>query len=110
MTTLDEMDSEMRGRDFMGEIGDTPYYALALCGEAGEVAEKVKKWLRDDRYGPMNTERREGIRDEIGDVLFYLSRLADSIGYSTNDCFTAYVAKSNRRRENGTQRGDGDFR
>ena len=55
------------------------YPALGLAGEAGEVADKVKKIFRDDR----DDARFKGeIAKEIGDVLWYCAALADDLGFS----------------------------
>lgn len=50
------------------------YLALGLNGEAGEVAEQIKKAIRNN--GEITTERRQKILDELGDVLWYLTRMA----------------------------------
>ena len=47
---------------------------LGLCGEAGEVAEKIKKFIRDEDFS------KEEIVKELGDVLFYITALANHIG------------------------------
>lgn len=53
------------------------YCRLGLVNEAGEVAGKVKKMIRDDDWastGAINDQRREAILAECGDVLWYLSQ------------------------------------
>jgi NTP pyrophosphatase (non-canonical NTP hydrolase) len=57
------------------------YLSLGLNGEAGEVAEVVKKALRDD-HGVLTPESRAKLEKEMGDVLWYLARLADVTGFS----------------------------
>src|ERR687896_311705 len=86
---------------------DMTYPALGLCGEAGEVAEKVKKTLRDDG-GVLSDERREALSRELGDVLWYLSQLATEADLDT-------IAEENldkllSRQERGVLRGSGDDR
>ena len=59
------------------------YPALGLAGEAGEVADKVKKIFRDNQ----DDARFKGeIAKEIGDVLWYCAALADDLGFSSTDC------------------------
>lgn len=55
---------------------------LGLTGEAGEVADKVKKVLRDNN-GEFTDERNEEIAKELGDVAWYLAVSANSIGYKS---------------------------
>ena len=51
------------------------YLTLGVAGESGELAEKIKKILRNDD-GVISEEKREGVKAELGDVLWYLSQLA----------------------------------
>lgn len=61
--------------------GAINYVALGLAGEAGEVANEVKKVASKDR-GHLTEARRASILDECGDVLWYLTRLIDELGSS----------------------------
>ena len=54
------------------------YPALGLCGEAGEVADKIKKTIRGDSS---LVDVTGSIADELGDVLWYLAILADDLGF-----------------------------
>lgn len=103
---------------WMGDI-DKPNLAIAtlgLTGEAGEVAEKVKKHLRgDDAHNPMEhsdiTARNEEVVKELGDVLFYLTWVANYHGHTLEQVIARNVLKlSDRIKRNGTLRGDGDNR
>lgn len=85
------------------------YPALGLCGEAGEVAEKIKKVLRD-QDGVLNDETREAIVKEMGDVMWYLVALSKEIGTSINHVINANREKLLGRRSRGTLRGSGDDR
>lgn len=85
----------------------TPMYlAVALCEEAGEVAGKVKKSFRDDG-GEL---RKEGILDELGDLLYYITKMAHECGYTLADVMNRNVIKLNDRAARGVQKGDGDHR
>lgn len=81
------------------------YPVLGLTGEAGEVAEKVKKWLRGDKE--LDSEE---IIKELGDVLWYITALAIDLGYDLNKVMELNIEKLNSRKERGVQKGDGDNR
>lgn len=89
---------------------------LGLNGEAGEVAEKIKKHLRGDvAHNPTEQDavlaREEDVAKELGDVLFYLTWLANYHGYTIEQIMALNILKlEDRRRRNGTLRGDGDNR
>lgn len=78
---------------------------LGLMGEAGEVAEKVKKSLRDGAE-----IKPEDIIKELGDVAFYLTGLANYFGGNLNATLTMNMEKLNSRAERGTLKGNGDER
>jgi NTP pyrophosphatase (non-canonical NTP hydrolase) len=88
---------------------DMTYPALGLCGEAGEVAEKVKKTLRDDG-GVLSHERREALARELGDVLWYLSQLATEAGLDLDEIAADNLDKLLSRQERGVLHGSGDDR
>ncbi len=82
---------------------------LGLTGEAGEVADKVKKVLRDNN-GEFTDERKEEIAKEIGDVAWYLAVLAHSIGYTLEEICIINIAKIELRFVRGKIHGEGDNR
>ncbi len=83
------------------------YPALGLAGEAGEVADKVKKIYRDGRD---DARFKSDIAREIGDVLWYCAALADDLGYSLQQIAEMNIYKLQRRMNKGTIVGDGDDR
>ena len=85
------------------------YPTLGLTGEAGEVANKVKKIIRDDGY-KNNESLVQEISAEIGDCLWYISVLADDIGCKLSDIANANLEKLANRKEKGTIHGSGDKR
>jgi NTP pyrophosphatase (non-canonical NTP hydrolase) len=80
------------------------YCALGLTGEAGEYSEKVKKLIRDGKLDkPLAVK-------ELGDVLWYLTRSANELGYTLQDVAEINLVKLNDRRERGVLSGNGDER
>ena len=86
------------------------YPALGLCGEAGEVAEKIKKTIRGDTALTPLDKVTGSIAGELGDVLWYLAILADDLGVELEDVAQWNVDKLNRRWRKGNIKGDGDNR
>ena len=80
------------------------YLSLGLTSEAGEVAGKVKKYIRDGKLDI------GGIAYEISDVVWYIARLADAIGYTLEDIMEINYNKLNKRKNNNTLSGSGDER
>lgn len=86
------------------------YLALGLVGESGEVAEKIKKFLRGDDGETFSDERTEDIKKELGDVLWYVARLSDELGIALGDIAQLNHDKLISRKERGTIKGSGDDR
>jgi NTP pyrophosphatase (non-canonical NTP hydrolase) len=80
------------------------YPTLGLCGEAGEVAEKVKKQVRDGNFN------RHEVAKELGDVLWYLANLANDIGYNLSEVAVISIDKLQSRKDRGVISGSGDNR
>jgi len=90
--------------------GNNPYYpALGLGGEVGEVLNKVKKIMRD-HGGAITDEYREILKQELGDVLWYLGALATELNLDLEDVAKANLEKLASRMERGVLSGDGDER
>jgi NTP pyrophosphatase (non-canonical NTP hydrolase) len=85
------------------------YPTLGLTGEAGEVAEKVKKVLRDNA-GVFTDEQKLEIAKEISDVLWYCATLARDIGYTLEQIAEINLQKLRSRQERGVISGSGDNR
>ena len=92
-----------------GESNRITYPALGLASEAGEVAGKVKKVLRD-RGGDFSEDQIAAIGDELGDVLWYVAVLASDLGLSMQTIADNNVDKLRSRMERGVIKGDGDRR
>jgi NTP pyrophosphatase (non-canonical NTP hydrolase) len=85
------------------------YPTLGLCGEAGEVAEKVKKMVRDDG-GVLTEERRAALAAELGDVLWYVAQLATEAGLDLDDMAAGNLQKLLSRQRRAVLSGSGDLR
>lgn len=87
-----------------GNDDELYYLTMGLSSEAGEVAGKVKKYLRDGKLDI------GGLAYEIGDCLWYCARLADALGYTMEDLMTINFNKLNKRKEENVLSGSGDYR
>lgn len=85
------------------------YVALGLVGEAGEVANKVKKVLRDSD-GEVSEEVRQALVGEVGDVLWYLARLSTELKTSLGVVGQENITKLLDRKDRGVLKGSGDTR
>jgi NTP pyrophosphatase (non-canonical NTP hydrolase) len=86
------------------------YAVLGLCGESGEVADKIKKILRDHRGDFANTDLLHDLKLELGDVLWYLAALCTELGFELGDVARCNLDKLASRAERNTLQGSGDHR
>jgi NTP pyrophosphatase (non-canonical NTP hydrolase) len=92
------------------DIGHNACYpVLGLCGEAGEVAEKIKKVMRDDGGEFTDAKRRE-IAKELGDVLWYCAALASELQLDLGEIAQMNLDKLACRQARGVISGSGDKR
>lgn len=98
-----------RSKEFaLLQIRDNPEYStLGLVGEAGEIANKVKKLRRDMKS---RESIKEDIASEIGDCLWYLARLCDDFDLSLNEVAYDNITKLEDRKQRGVISGSGDNR
>ena len=91
-------------------VGENPTYpTLGLCGESGEVADKVKKVLRD-HDGVFSEEIRQALKLELGDVLWYVAQLASELGFGLEEIASANLDKLASRAARNVISGSGDHR
>ena len=68
-------------RDYIGDTDrDTVWWALALCGEAGELANLIKKATRGAPGDPSLDEAAGDIAYELADIVHYVDLLASHLG------------------------------
>ncbi len=105
-----EYQEQSRATAIYPNIGQNFIYpALGLCGESGEVAEKIKKIIRDGNH-QVTDEKRQEIAKELGDVLWYLSQLSTEFNLSLDDIAKGNIEKLQKRKQEGTLHGNGDNR
>ena len=85
------------------------YPTLGLTGEAGEVANKVKKIIRDGSNKDDDSLVSE-IKSEIGDCLWYIAVLASDFNIKLSDIASTNLEKLANRKKNNTIHGSGDAR
>jgi NTP pyrophosphatase (non-canonical NTP hydrolase) len=101
----------MNFEEYQAEAGQTAHYprrlsnldypTLGLAGEAGEVANIVKK-IQRDHDGVVTDEIRGKLKDELGDVLWYISACADELGLTLSEIAEFNVGKLAKRHNRAT--------
>lgn len=89
--------------------GNWTYAMLGLAGETGETSEKLKKAIRDDG-GIVTEERRDAIKKELGDVLWYIAALSTELNLDLQEIAEENLAKLAKRKVEAKLHGDGDNR
>ena len=102
---------------FLGNLPDLTvedveiiYASFGLVGEAGEIAEKMKKCLRRGERPSEVLSGTDGIKKELGDQCWYLAVLSHLLGFGFSDIMKANLDKLAGRKERGTLEGSGDNR
>ena len=88
---------------------DIIYPSLGLSGEVGELMNQIKKIYRDDN-GKISTVRKTDLKKEIGDVLWYLARVADDLDIDLTEAVEINLDKLSSRMDRGKIGGSGDNR
>jgi|SRR6185503_5402664 len=104
---------EFAGQDSIGKAWyalNIHYVTLGLVGEAGEIANKVKKQLRDNPKDPFNDEFKIMMFGELGDVMWYVSQMCNELGLDLEGIMEANIDKLESRKERDVLGGSGDER
>ena len=110
MLTFNEYEENSKPTLKHPELGNNLIYpTLGLVGEAGEVAEKLKKIIRD-HDGVVSDEHKKLIALEVGDVLWYIAAFARELGMSLEDIARMNIEKTSSRGKRGVVGGSGDAR
>ena len=88
---------------------DLTYPTIGLCGETGEVAEKIKKVIRDKK-GVITSNDKTELSKELGDVLWYVSQLASELSLDLTDIAKNNISKLQSRLDRDKLKGNGDNR
>jgi len=113
---IDELITPDKYENLAGQTAILPkekaleYLALGMTSEAGEVAGKVKKLIRDGEDKEGFEMKKLAIASEIGDVIWYCAMMAKEVGVPLNDIMKENLKKLHGRKERGTLQGSGDER
>lgn len=125
MTELDDLiPDSMTFDEYEEQALDTAIYEgrlvyplLGLVSEAGECADKVKKWMRDENLDitrelttQLTPEQKKALAYELGDVLWYLSNVAADLDYSLEEIAMLNLDKLASRKVRDKLHGSGDYR
>lgn len=107
---INEYQEKARATRMESIKGNLSYSALGLVGESGEVADKVKKILRDNITGEDLEAHKAEIAKELSDVLWYVAAVADDLDLSLSVIAQSNLDKLASRAERGVISGSGDNR
>ena len=108
--TFDEYQKQAKSTaQYSSSIPGWVYLTLGLTSEAGEVADKFKKIIRN-KGSVFSIEDKAEIKKELGDVLWYLSQLAEELGYRFDEVAQANLAKLADRQTRNVIKSTGDNR
>jgi NTP pyrophosphatase (non-canonical NTP hydrolase) len=110
LKAFDEYQEEARTTAVYPDLGSNLQYpTLGLCGESGEVAEKVKKIYRD-KGGVFSALDTLELEKELGDVLWYIANLASELGLRLSEIASNNLYKLKSRADRDKLHGEGDNR
>lgn len=107
---FDEYQKEAKVFADYPNIGNNIFYpVLGLSGESGEIANKIGKIMRDG-LDIKDTKFRDKIKEDMGDVLWFLSQIGIELNISLEDVARYNIKKLESRKKRGVLHGDGDNR
>ncbi len=111
---FDDYQKRAKKYDFFeptGSLKDAGFIekALGLTGEAGEVADKIKKIIRD-KDGKISDEDRAAVAKELGDTLWYLAAIARYLDIPLSEVAKGNIEKLESRYQRNKLHGEGDNR
>jgi NTP pyrophosphatase (non-canonical NTP hydrolase) len=109
MTPNEYQEAALRTAIYPDRGSNFIYPALGICGESGEVAEKVKKIIRD-KGGVLTDTDRKNIALEASDICWYLAVLAYELGFTLEEVMQMNLDKLASRQARGVLSGNGDNR
>jgi NTP pyrophosphatase (non-canonical NTP hydrolase) len=107
---LNEYQEKAKSTAIYPENAKITYTALGLAGEAGEVANKVKKLIRDGYDREQFEAKKLELAAEIGDVLWYVANLTSDLDMSLSAIAAQNLDKLADRKKRNVIGGDGDTR
>ena len=108
---MDFNEYQAKARKFAIYPKDNILYAvLGLTSEAGEVADKFKKCIRDNNSDFDDIDFKESVKKELSDCLWYISNIASDLDIYLDDVAVTNINKLQSRKERGKLQGSGDNR